>query len=265
VFARPAFFCVALAALTTIARRAPPPDCPRGVLPAYAHNDYGNSRPLHDALALGYRGVEADIFLVGGELRLGHERRVAEHGATLEAQYLSPLRALVARCGKLTESGLPLLLNVELKEKSRPTFDTLVALLGRYSDLLTPRTGQAPAVEVVLVGWWPPGFAGESQFPLRRQELLTHASGRPLEALDPTVRLLSLDYGKTMGRWWVMRGRRERWLSTLRANRTAFPGVLIRVYDVPVNEQLYRELLEAGVDLIGTTQLDATARVLSAH
>lgn len=36
------------------------------LLPAYAHNDYLIDRPLVDALALGYRGVEADVFLVDG-------------------------------------------------------------------------------------------------------------------------------------------------------------------------------------------------------
>ena len=34
------------------------------LLLAYAHNDYRNPRPLRDALSLGYRGVEADLFRV---------------------------------------------------------------------------------------------------------------------------------------------------------------------------------------------------------
>ena len=37
-------------------------DHPPGSLPAYAHNDYKNRKPLWDALRLGYRGVEADYF-----------------------------------------------------------------------------------------------------------------------------------------------------------------------------------------------------------
>lgn len=34
------------------------------LLPAYSHNDYRNRRPLLDALELGFRGVEADVFPV---------------------------------------------------------------------------------------------------------------------------------------------------------------------------------------------------------
>lgn len=274
---RLALLCITVAALAAATRlaaqpkvseraiavlRAAQPDCPRGTLPAYAHNDYTNTRPLHDALALGYKGVEADVFLIDGELRLGHDRRAAQRGSALEAKYLSPLRSLVARCGRLTADERPFLLNVELKKESRPAFDTLVALLGRYSELFTADSGQPPAVEVVLVGWSPPAVADDARVPLGRQVLLRRASGREGHAMDPAVRLISLDYGKTMGRWWVRRGGRQRWLSTLRAIKAAFPSRRIRVFDVPVNEQVYRELLAAGVDLIGTMTIAATARPL---
>ena len=57
-----------------------PPTCPRADLPAYAHNDYRNEAPLSEALALGYSGVEADVYLVNGVLRLGHDRREAQRG-----------------------------------------------------------------------------------------------------------------------------------------------------------------------------------------
>jgi len=59
-----------LVGLATSARLPPRSDCPRGTLPAYSHNDYLNTHPLSDALALGYRGAEADVFLVKGELQL---------------------------------------------------------------------------------------------------------------------------------------------------------------------------------------------------
>ncbi len=260
---RLALLCFTVAALTAATRLTAQSGCPRGTLPAYAHNDYWNGRPLHDALALGYRGVETDVFLIDGELRLGHDRRAARHGATLETQYLSPLRSLVARCGRVMPDGQPFLLNVELKKKSRPAFDTLVALLTRYSELFTADSGQAPAVEVVLVGWSPPAVEDETSVRLGRQALLRRASGRPVHPIDPTVRLISLDYGKTMGRWWVTRGRRQRWLATLRATKAAFPARRIRAFNVPVNERVYRELLAAGVDLIGTMTIAATARPLT--
>jgi len=132
--------------------------CPRGALPAYAHNDYENARPLTDALTLGFRGAEADVFLVNGVLRVGHDRRAARMGGSLEEHYLAPLRALVARCGRLTADGGPFFLALEVKENSAVTHDSLVALLARYHELLeAPQFADrgTPPVHAVLVGWHP--------------------------------------------------------------------------------------------------------------
>lgn len=242
--------------------------CPRGVLPAYAHNDYQNTRPLTDALTLGFRGAEADVFLVDGVLRVGHDRRSARAGGTLEALYLAPLQALVARCGPLIAGGQPFLIALELKEASTATYDALLTLLGRYRPLLDtplPASSGAPALAVVLVGWHPrapcPDRAVDTL--LGWQHRLTHADGSGLTRLNARVRLLSLDYGKTMGRWWVTAGGRRRWLAALRAAKASAPDRLLRVYNVPADRRIYTSLLEAGVDLIGTKQLLETSRILA--
>ena len=239
------------------------PACPRGALPAYAHNDYANQRPLHDALSLGYQGAEVDVFLVEGLLRLGHDQRAARRGALLEAQYLAPLRSLIARCGRLTADGRPFLLTVDIKKKSHPTLDTLLALFARYPELFSSGDGHVtPTIEVVLVGWDPREIASVSPMPFGRQMQLRRADARAAEHTDPGVRLISVDYSKTMGRWWATPARRRRWLSALREVKAANPRRLIRVHHVPVNERVYQKLLAAGVDLIGTESLAATALLL---
>jgi hypothetical protein len=260
--------CVTAALLASAAPLAAQPVCPRGTLPAYAHNDYANRRPLLDALALGYRGVEADVVLVGEELRVGHDRKAARDGATLEAQYLAPLSSLVERCGALTADSRPFLLTVDLKEASRPAFDALVALLARYRALGTPSRANAgeerrspAAVDIVLVGWYPASTPADPQ-PPGRHERLRRADGRALEWPERDVRLISLDYGKTLGRWWVTASGRQRWLATVRMTKTALPALTIRAHNVPVDLAVYRDLISAGVDLIGTKDLVATARLL---
>ena len=40
---------------------------------AHAHNDYEHTRPLQDALDHGFTSVEADVWLVDGELRVVHD------------------------------------------------------------------------------------------------------------------------------------------------------------------------------------------------
>jgi hypothetical protein len=248
-------FALVAAARTVAAQEQ---QCPRGMLPAYAHNDYFNARPLTDALELGFRGVEADVFLVHGTLRLGHERKQAELGPSFAITYLVPLRQLVARCRTLTADAKPFLLTVEIKEASRETFDTLAALLSRYPDITAKGS-----VAIVLVGWHPPvpelvrtGFrSAKIQFPIR-----TDASA--VRPDTDVVGLVSLDYGATMGRWWRTPAGRRKWLAAIREQKRLAPLVPIRVHDLPPDERLYRQLLDAGVDLIGTKELRRTFGIL---
>jgi hypothetical protein len=246
--------------------------CPRGTLPAYSHNDYENVRPLTDALALGFAGAEADVFLVDGVLRVGHDRKAARAGGTFEALYLAPLQALAARCTRLAEDGRPFFLAVELKEESAAAHDSLLALFGRYRRLLEDSSAahaESAAVTVILVGWQPsvPPHTHEIDALLGRQYRLTRsnpseASERALR--DPHVRLLSLDYGKTMGRWWRTAAGRRRWLAAIRTVKASAPDRLLRVHNVPADGRIYTALLASGVDLIGTKELSASARLLAA-
>lgn len=230
--------------------------CPRARLPAYAHNDYLNVRPLTDALALGYRGVEADVFLVDGVLQVAHDRRRARTSATFERTYIAPLDAWLSRCDTLTGDTTRFLLAVELKEPERAGYDTLVALLQRYPSVMR-------GVDVVLVGWSPEAATLDSApLALRRQYRIRRPERLPASAQRHDVGLLSVDYGKTMGRWWARAATRRRWLDALAAIDSAYPASRVRVHNVPVSAAVYRALRSAGVDLIGTKDLSASARVL---
>src|SRR5262245_56842543 len=63
----------------------------------HAHNDYAHAVPLHDALDRGFCSVEADIFLVCGDLLVGHNQAALDPARTLESLYLDPLRALAGQ------------------------------------------------------------------------------------------------------------------------------------------------------------------------
>ncbi|MET1086231.1 MAG: phosphatidylinositol-specific phospholipase C/glycerophosphodiester phosphodiesterase family protein [Arthrobacter sp.] len=62
---------------------------------AHAHNDYEHDRPLFDALEHGFSSVEADVWLVDGELLVAHDLEDAKPDVTLESLYLDPLEDLV--------------------------------------------------------------------------------------------------------------------------------------------------------------------------
>jgi hypothetical protein len=239
------------------------PPCPRATLPAYAHNDYENSQPLVDALRLGFSGVEADVFLVDGVLRVGHDRRQARRGGTLEALYLTPLREIISRCARLTTNDREFLLAIEIKESSPATFDALVLVLDRYPDLFTPTSSSRAPIEVVLVGWHPqPRTLGKTP---RDRFGAQHRISSPtaIPAVTNEVRLLSVDFGKAVARQWGRRAERRRWLASLRATKASNPDRVLRVHNVPADSMIYGALLDAGVDLIGTKDLAKTRLLLN--
>src|SRR6476469_2222716 len=62
---------------------------------AHAHNDYDHPRPLFDALDHRFGSVEADIYLVDGQLLVAHDPVDLDPTRTLESLYLDPLAARV--------------------------------------------------------------------------------------------------------------------------------------------------------------------------
>ena len=195
------------------------------------------------------------MFLIDGQLRVGHDRKAARTGGNFETSYLEPLRALVARCNRLTSTRTNFLLTIELKEPSRATYDSLTSLVSRYHMLLQ-------AVDVVLVGWHPPlgEWSVQEDSLFRVQQRLDRRDD--FRKVDRRLRLISLDYGKTIGRWWGRPSMRKVWLTSLRNARASAPHLLIRAHNVPADAKVYRTLLDAGVDLIGTRGLVNTARIL---
>jgi hypothetical protein len=123
----------------------------------HAHNDYEHERPLFDALDQGFTSVEADVWLVDGELRVAHDLEDAQPGRTIETLYLEPLRDLVrAQRGRVYPCfphSLQLL--VDIKSEAEPTYRALHAVLSRYARILTaftPHGVREAAVTVVLSG-----------------------------------------------------------------------------------------------------------------
>ncbi|MFF9686987.1 phosphatidylinositol-specific phospholipase C/glycerophosphodiester phosphodiesterase family protein [Streptomyces sp. NPDC014623] len=115
---------------------------PRGPRPlprAHAHNDYLHPRPLHDALAHGFTSVEADIFLVGGELLVAHEAGSLDPARTLVSLYLDPLLARVRANHGRVHAGhhAPLQLLIDIKTDGAATYLVLDRTLRRYRHILT--------------------------------------------------------------------------------------------------------------------------------
>src|SRR5262245_11144496 len=145
-------FCVGLSpglAGTEITPAVPLPN-------AHAHNDYEHPRPLFDALDHGFCSVEADVFLIRGQLLVGHTAFDLKPERTLERLYLDPLRERIkANGGRVYPNGPAIFLLVDVKTEANATYAALHQVLARYADILSvTRAGkfEPGAVTVVVSG-----------------------------------------------------------------------------------------------------------------
>jgi hypothetical protein len=225
---------------------------------AHAHNDYEHDRPLFDALDHGFCSVEADVYLVDGQLLVGHERKDLRPERTLEKLYLDPLRERArANGGRVYPGGPPVWLLVDVKTEANPTYQALDKTLARYDDLLSVARGdrfEEKAVTVVVSG-------NRAQELIAAQEVRRAGiDGRPTD-LDSTAPAHLMPW--ISAPWYVL----SRWKgegplpdddrAKVRdlVRKAHAHGRLVRFWATPEDPAVWKELRADGVDLLNTDKL----------
>ena len=225
---------------------------------AHAHNDYEHPRPLLDALERGFDSVEADVWLVDGELLVAHDRRDVRPGRDLRTLYLEPLRARVRAGGGAVHAGRPdFVLLVDVKSAATPTYAAVAAALADYAEILTEFVEGREirrAVTVIISG--------------NRDEATLRAAPRRWAAMDGRRVHLDSELPATLIPWisenwrtfspWHWTGpmpdevRRNlgEWVAQAQSR-----GRRLRFWNVPDSPAAWRELRAAGVDVIGADDL----------
>ncbi|MEV4789151.1 phosphatidylinositol-specific phospholipase C/glycerophosphodiester phosphodiesterase family protein [Streptomyces tuirus] len=140
------------AAPATAGRHTPGP---RPLWCAHAHNDYEHPRPLLDALDHRFGSVEADIYLVDGQLLVAHDPEDLDPTRTLESLYLDPLAARVRAHHGSVYRGYrgSLQLLIDIKTEGSSTYRELDRHLRRYRHLFTTcargRVHRGPVTAVI--------------------------------------------------------------------------------------------------------------------
>ena len=124
---------------------------------AHAHNDYEHLNPLRDALDRGFGSVEADVYLIDGELRVGHDLADTRPGRTLDSLYLKPLaRQVLANHGRVyAGSRTQLQLLIDIKSDGPSTYLAIEKALRRYPLVFAATIGRHAvpgAVQAVVSG-----------------------------------------------------------------------------------------------------------------
>lgn len=262
-----------LAPATAQASQRPTPP-PEPLERAHAHNDYEHDRPLLDALDRGFTSVEADVWLVDGELLVAHDREDVDPERTLRALYLDPLRALNRRNHGSAYTGWDgsLQLLIDIKSDGRTTYAALHRELRRYPELMTrfsPGRVHERAVTAVI--------SGERPRELMESQRVRYAGydGR-LSDLDGDapasfMPLVSDNWEKNFtwrGEGEFPAGQRAKLHGIV--DRAHAAGYRIRFWATPDDpgperEAVWRELVAADVDHLNTDDLPALRDFLLAE
>lgn len=257
-----------LGSADTIAPRNPQKPLPP-LERAHAHNDYYHKRPLLDALAQGFCSVEADIFLVDGELRVGHSRLELRKERTLEALYLKPLAERVGK-GKHVYPKTPeqrFILLIDIKGDGETLYPVLDRLLEKYQHLFVSYIdGKVRPGPVMAI------LSGDRPRALVEADATRYCSidGRPpdlgTKASPDLVPLISDNWSKHF-KW---RGRGE-FPAAERAKLMTFvqrahqERRILRFWAVPDRPEAWKVLHDEGVDLINTDKLEELSKFLRAQ
>jgi Glycerophosphoryl diester phosphodiesterase family len=261
---------------STASAQAEHPTRVKPLAEAHAHNDYLHTRPLFDALDQGFTSVEADIFLVDGQLLVAHDPVDLRPDRTLQSLYLDPLRARVlANHGKVYPGkpvGFQLL--IDIKTTGVATYAELDRVLRspRYAFLFTTfvagHVHKGPITAVVS------GDRDRAGMTAQRVRFAFY-DGRILDATDlgpgadaRLAPLVSDNWTKVFtwrGTGPMPAAERARLHEIVSTAHDA--GQRVRFWETldtpgPARDAIWRELLAAGVDHINTDDLAGLASFL---
>jgi glycerophosphoryl diester phosphodiesterase len=222
---------------------------------AHAHNDYEHQRPLFDALEHGFTSVEADVWLVDGELRVAHDRENAKAGVTLESLYLDPLDELVRAQGHSVyphwDGSLQLL--IDIKSDGETTYAAVEKELAEHPEIMTRyangKVSTGPVTAVI-------------------------SGNRPLATMKAQTKRSSFYDGRssdlTSGMPAGLMPAAERAKLHAYVETAHAAGYRVRFWATPdqpgaAREAMWSELFEAGVDHINTDDLAALEAFLGSR
>ncbi|TFK41076.1 hypothetical protein BDQ12DRAFT_733408 [Crucibulum laeve] len=262
----------------------------QGIIPKaiHSHNDYWRDVPLFTALSLGVASVEADVWLVGQDLLVGHELAALTQGRTFDALYIQPLLEIIhgqnpkngltvnqTRPNGIfdTSSGTPLQLLVDIKTEGSSTLPFVIKALQplRTSGYLTTFSNgslQQSAVTVVGTGNTPlEGIkALSSRDIFFDAPLATLATPLNDTIWDNTIApIASTDYGAVVG-WNGIRNITDTQLSIINQliEDSHKVGLKARFWDTPgwpinARENVWKQLLDSGADWLNADDLEAAS------
>jgi len=197
---------------------------------AHSHNDYEQAVPFYTAYNAGFGSIEADIFLVDGQLYVAHNKSDIRTERTLAALYLEPLQNSKPR---------PLQLLIDIKTDAEPTLGALIKLLEQY---------KRDSLKIVITGNRPDNSKW-TNYPS-----WIFFDGRPNEKYSDEVSQKVALISDRFSSWDDVRPLVEA------AHKLNKP---IRFWGTPDNAEAWKQLINYKVDYINTDKIKELANFLT--
>ncbi len=228
----------------------------------HSHNDYAQKRPFRGAYEAGADAIEADVYLVGGELLVAHLRKDLKKENTLRRLYLEPLREVMRKNGgRARANGKPLQLLIDLKN-GKPALDALLTTIEQdgFRECFDIRKNPS-AVTLSVCG----DLSGIKDF-LSYPDFVFFSVPSSCKLDDGQYKRVSSfsDYARIYTKWrsGAMAEADKKKIRAAVARAHA-KGVPLRLWGFPDHAEAWRLLRELGLDYINTDRPAAVAAFLS--
>ena len=225
-----------------------------GQIKIHAHNDYEKPEPLFNALRNKVFSVEADVFLINEKLFVAHTINEIDSQTTLESLYINPIIKLFDQNGGRvsTDDNYVFSLVIDIKNRGTETLKKLsyeMQSLAKYFD----RGVNPKAVQIIIsgdrgpIGSW------------RHYPSFIYFDGRPFEKYD----------SKTLSKVAIVSDSYTKYATSIPPDTDRIRTVTlqvhqwnkpIRLWAAPDNEQAWKFLKDAGVDIINTDKVQECAK-----
>jgi alkaline phosphatase len=255
------FVVVALAALSLTVRPGSSNAQPLHytVANTHSHNDYEQSAPFWAAWQQQFGSIEADIWLVGGKVLIGHDREEIRSGRTLEEFYVKPLLACIEknRGYPYSDSSRHLQILIDVKADSVATLAALIALLDKY-----PALEHCSCLKWVISGNRPAPSLYTTYPPFIAFDGILHARYTPDEL--SRIAMMSDDL-RHYTRWDSRTGIPDAGLDSLKQAITNSHALHlpVRLWDAPDFPGAWHQLIQLQVDYLNTDHIAELAAYLN--
>ncbi|MES2274958.1 MAG: alkaline phosphatase [Bacteroidota bacterium] len=224
-------------------------------LSAHSHNDYVQAVPFFHAYNAGFGAIEADIFMVNGDLLVAHDAKHLQATNTLKKLYLDPIKAALKK-----DASRQLTLLIDLKQDYWYLMPQLILDLKPLRKFCKGHNPNGKLLILISGNRPPPAlFNTYPDYIFFDEDLLHIYNAEELKKVGQ----VSLQYSR-YSQWKGVGGipaKNEARLKHVIDSVHAL-GKPIRFWDAPDNPAGWKELIKLKADIIGTDLIDELAAFL---